>query len=289
MMYPIFKVFVQCRQLVTTACIGVILGLLYGCSTATTPVPTPVPCTFTPAAQTPAPQVPQALTYQVVREYPHDANAFTQGFVIENGVLYESTGLYGESSLRRVKLTSGKVLQSQLLANNYFAEGLTYFDGRLYQLTWQNQLGFIYDANTFEKVSEFSYETEGWGLTDNGSCLLMSDGSPIVRYLDPKTMSEVGRIIVSTPDAPVFALNELEFIKGELYANVWQTNQIMRIDPASGQVTGIVDLTGLLPASERTTTTDVLNGIAYDAAQDKLYLTGKKWSKLFEVKFVPQP
>ncbi len=222
--------------------------------------------------------------YEVVKAYPHDKQAFTQGLVFHQGVLYESTGMNGSSSLRRVDLETGKVLKKIDLPAQFFAEGLALFDGRLYQLTWQTQVGFVYDLNSFDKLREFSYAGEGWGLTRDASSLIMSDGSSRIRFLDPETF-EVRRVInVQDGRRDVTNINELEYIKGEIYANIWLTDRIARIDPQSGKVNAWIDMSGLLHPQARPDPGAVLNGIAYDEALDRLFVTGKYWPKLFEIK-----
>lgn len=227
-------------------------------------LPTPVPALKAPAL----------YTYQVVATYPHDPKAFTQGLVWDNGVLYESTGLKGQSSLRRVDLKTGRVLQRRVVNSRYFAEGLALLNNQLIQLTWQEKTGFVYDRRTFRQVRTFRYETEGWGLTHDGKQLIMSDGSATLRYLDPKTFAVVRTITVNENGRPISQLNELEYVKGEIFANVWQTNLVAQIDPATGRVVGWIDLSTLLSESERAKT-DVLNGIAYDPKGDRLFVTGK--------------
>jgi glutamine cyclotransferase len=230
-----------------------------------------------------APEVP-TYTYEVIKAYSHDKEAFTQGLVFHQGVLYESTGLNGSSSLRRVELETGKVLKKVEVPARFFAEGLALFSGRLYQLTWQTERGFVYDIETFKKLREFSYAGEGWGLTRDANSLIMSDGSSRIRFFDPETF-EVQRIItVQVDGADLTQLNELEYIKGEIYANVWMTDRIARIDPQSGKVNAWIDLSGLLPPEARLDPGAVLNGIAYDEASDRLFVTGKLWPKLFEIK-----
>ena len=223
--------------------------------------------------------------YQVVRSYPHDRTAFTQGLIVRNGVFYEGTGQTGQSTLRKVKIESGEVLQQKRIDAIYFGEGITELNGSVYQLTWQHGLGFVYDLNSFNQTRTFSYKGEGWGLTHDGTHIIMSDGTAQLRFLDPKTMAEVRRITVKDAGRPVPQLNELEFIKGEIYANVWQTERLVRISPADGQVTGWIDMTGLLSPAERAGV-DVLNGIAYDAATDRIFVTGKWWPRVFEIKVV---
>ena len=226
------------------------------------------------AAQTPI------YDYSVVRQHPHDPSAFTQGLVLENGILFEGTGLYGSSSLREVDLATGTVRRRVDLAGDYFGEGVTVFQGRLFQLTWREQVGFIYDAATFARLGQWSYEGEGWGLTHDGRHLIMSDGTNRIRFLDPVSLNTVRTIDVYDQGAPVAQLNELEFIHGEIFANVWLTDWIVRIDPATGAVVGRIDMSGLLPSG---TAADVLNGIAYDPGSGHLLVTGKWWPTLFEV------
>lgn len=222
--------------------------------------------------------------YEVIKAYPHDATAFTQGLVFHQGVLYESTGLNGSSSLRRVELETGKVLKKIDVPARFFAEGLALFSGRLYQLTWQTQQGFVYDLDSFKKLREFSYAGEGWGLTRDSHSLIMSDGSSQIRFFNPDTFEVQRMITVQDDRRDVTQINELEYIKGEIYANIWQTNRIARIDPQSGRVNAWIDLSGLLPPEARLNPEAVLNGIAYDEASDRLFVTGKYWPKLFEIK-----
>jgi glutamine cyclotransferase len=226
-------------------------------------------------------------TYVVVAEYPHDPNAFTQGLQYVDGELYEGTGLNGASSLRRVALETGEVLQQVDLDDAYFGEGITVVEDQIYQLTWQSNVGFIYDRESFARQEEFSYPTEGWGITYDGEQLIMSDGSATLRRWDPETLAEVGRVDVVDQGRPITRLNELEYINGEVFANIWQTNRIARIDPATGHVTGWIDLTGLLDPEDITQRVDVLNGIAYDAENDRLFVTGKWWPKLYEIDLAP--
>ena len=226
--------------------------------------------------------------YRIVAEYPHDPDAFTQGLSIHNGGLYEGTGLEGESTLRRVDLESGEVLQSRELDDEYFGEGIAVLNDRIYQLTWESGKGFVYDRETFELLGTFSYEGEGWGLTTDGERLIMSDGSNRLVFRDPETFAELGHIDVRDAGIPVSRLNELEYVEGEIWTNVWQTDRVARIDPASGLVTGWIDLSGLLSAEEREMhVVDVLNGIAYDAETGRVFVTGKLWPKLFEIELVP--
>ena len=222
-------------------------------------------------------------TYKVITSYPHDPYAFTQGLVFEDGFLYEGTGIRGQSSLRKVELESGNILQKRMLPAQFFGEGVTAFGNTIFQLTWQSRIGFVYDQDTFEMVKEFTYSTEGWGLTHNGKQLIMSNGTAILSFLDPETLQEVKRLEVYSRDGPVTGLNELEYIQGEIYANVWQTDYIVRIEPKTGQVIGWIDLTGLLRPEDRGYPVDVLNGIAYDQKNDRLFVTGKLWPKIFEI------
>jgi glutamine cyclotransferase len=223
-------------------------------------------------------------TYEIVATWPHDRTAFTQGFVFLNGNFLESTGLNGASRLREVDLNTGRLLKEVSLPREYFAEGLAVLGGKAYQLTWQNRKAFVYDAGTFQRLDEFTYDGEGWGLTTDGKSLIMSDGTSRIRFLDPQTFQVVRTIDVTLDGKPLAQLNELEFIHGEIFANVWQTDQVVRIDPADGRVRGVIDFAGLLAPRERGPDTDVLNGIAYDAASDRLFITGKRWPDIFEVR-----
>ena len=231
--------------------------------------------------------LPLRYDYEVIATYPHDPAAFTQGLQYVDGVLYEGTGLYGRSSIRRVDLESGEVEQQVNIPDQYFGEGIYVLDDRLYQLTWKSRIGFLYDLASFEVIDEFSYPTEGWGLTYDGQDLLMSDGSATIFRRDPATFAEVGRFTALERNEPVNLLNELEYIEGDLWANVWQTNEIVVIDPANGDVTARVDLSGLL-SGEAAVGADVLNGIAYDDENDRIFVTGKFWPTLFEIQVVPR-
>jgi glutamine cyclotransferase len=226
---------------------------------------------------------PPVYGHEVVRTYPHDRTAFTQGLVYHEGILYEGTGLTGRSTIRRVQLETGEVLQRRSIPAQYFGEGIALVANELFQLTWQSQVAFVYDVKSFDMAKSFTYRGEGWGLTFDGSSLIMSDGTDQLRFLDPATFSERRRIRVTSGGMPVHQLNELEFIKGEVWANVWKTDRIARIDPKTGRVTAWLDLSGLLTPAEREQT-DVLNGIAYDAVGDRLFVTGKLWPKLFEIR-----
>jgi glutamine cyclotransferase len=225
--------------------------------------------------------------YRVVKVYPHDRQAFTQGLQYVDGVLYEGTGQNGQSGIRKVKLETGEVLQHQALDAKYFGEGITVWNNTIVQLTWQSEIGFVYDKATFKQTKTFTYRGEGWGLTHDGARLIMSDGSAVIRFLDPASFKEVGRLTVRENGVPVKNVNELEYVKGEILANIWQTHRLARISPKTGEIVGWVDLSGLLDAREAVGT-DVLNGIAYDAAGDRLFVTGKWWPKLFEIKLVPR-
>jgi glutamine cyclotransferase len=223
--------------------------------------------------------------YEVVRQYPHDASAFTQGLIVRDGFLYESTGLEGRSSLRKVEIETGRVVQKRDVEPTYFAEGLTDWKGQLMQLTYTTGVGFVYDLATFEPQGTFQYSGQGWGLTHDDRRLIMSDGTSSLRFLDPVTRKELGRLPVSDRGAPVNDLNELEYVQGQIYANVWHTDRIAVIRPETGAVSAWIDLTGLKPASAEQEA--VLNGIAYDAARNRLFVTGKWWPTLFEIRVRP--
>lgn len=229
----------------------------------------------------------KTYTYRVINSYPHDRNAYTQGLVFENGSLYESTGRLRRSSLRRIDMESGQVLQIHQLPDDFFGEGITIFGNRIIQLTWLSHIGFVYDKNSFEQLLDFSYETEGWGIATDGKRLIMSDGSETLYFLDPVSFQVTGTVQVRDDNKPVTALNELEYINGVIYANIWQTDRIIMVSPATGKVTGWIDLAGLLKAEERIEPVDVLNGIAYDAENDRLFVTGKLWPRLFEIELIP--
>jgi glutaminyl-peptide cyclotransferase len=225
--------------------------------------------------------------YKVLHVYPHDREAFTQGLIYRDGTLFESTGLNGRSSLRRVRLETGEVTQRHTLEPQHFAEGLTDWGDRLVQITFNSGMGFTYDLATFAVEDTFEYSGAGWGLTHDRKQLIMSDGTPSLRFLDPVTLRETGRLTVTYGGSPVANLNELEFVEGEIYANIWPTNWIVRIAPQSGEVTGWINLEGLLGANG-TDAVDVLNGIAYDARRHRLFVTGKLWPSLFEIELVRQ-
>jgi glutamine cyclotransferase len=248
--------------------------------------------TTAPAAASPDEQsgpigpVPADLLvpYEVLGGYPHDRGAYLQGLVWHDGGFYESTGLNGESSLRRVAFPSGDVLQKTELSREYFAEGLALVGDRLIQLTWRTQKGFVYDRETFGLISDFKYNTEGWGLTYDGVSLIMSDGSDTLFFLEPDTYEPYRAVKVTMAGRSVQDLNELEWINGQIWANVWQTNYIVRIDPESGNVVGVLDMKGLLPSDVRTGNEDVLNGIAYDESTGRIFVSGKRWPTLFEIR-----
>ena len=241
--------------------------------------------------KTPSP--PRSYGYRVVKAYPHDPSAFTQGLIFVDGALYESTGLEGRSSLRKVDLETGRPVQQYAVLSQYFAEGLTNWGADLIQLTYRTQTGFVYERATLRLKSSFPYTGEGWGLTHDGKRLIISDGTSTLRFWDPVTFREVGRLAVRDRGQPVKDLNELEYVQGEIYANVWHTDRIARVSPATGEVTGWIDLKNLLkpgeiPAGPPLAAEAVLNGIAYDASKDRLFVTGKLWPRLFEIKLVPR-
>lgn len=221
--------------------------------------------------------------YEVVNTFPHDANAFTQGLAFCDGNLYEGTGLNGRSSIRRVDLATGTVLQQQDLPFRYFGEGITIWGDELYQLTWKSETGFTYDRRSFRNLSNFSYTTEGWGLAHDGAMFVMSDGTSTLYFRDPDTFAESGRIQVTDGDVPVNSLNELEMIRGEIWANVWPEYLIARISPETGQVLSWIDISDLLPPADRWRA-GAANGIAYDAENDRIYVTGKCWPYVFEIR-----
>ena len=225
--------------------------------------------------------------YEVVNAYPHDPSAFTQGLVYEDGVIYEGTGLNGQSTLRRVDPETGRVLQQTSLASAYFGEGIAIWKDRLIQLTWQSNLGFVYGKENLTRIGNFSYRTEGWGLTSDGKRLIMSDGTDTLYFLDPITFTREGEIRITAKGESVKGLNELEYIKGKIYANMWPSNWIVIISPDTGLAVGAINLNGLLQESDtQGHRVDVLNGIAYDAKADRLFVTGKWWPRLFEIKLV---
>jgi glutamine cyclotransferase len=231
-------------------------------------------------------QIP-VYTPENYSSHPHDAGAFTQGLIYADGVFYEGTGLYeGRSSLRKVEVQTGEVLQKINLAPEFFGEGIALYDNKIIQLTWQNKKGFVYDKDTFQLLDEFSYQTEGWGITYDGEYLIMSDGTDFLYYLNPDDYSVVKQINVTANGEAVTHLNELEYINGRIYANIWQTDRIAIIQP-DGKVIGWIDLEGILSSGDCSTEIDVLNGIAYNATENRIYVTGKYWCKLFEIEVVP--
>ena len=255
-------------------------------ATSTPVAPPPVP------SATPAPTINPTrdiitYTYRIVNSFPHDPQAFTQGLIAEGNTLYESTGLTGRSSLREVDLVTGNVKRLQPVDPLFFAEGLARIDERLFQLTWQNHVGYVYDRATFALQRTWHYPGEGWGLTYDGAHLVMSDGTPIIRFLDPESLASVREIAVTYFGQPQAMLNELEMIEGVLYANIWQTDRIVQIDPRDGRIIGVIDLSGLLGPEDRIAPVDVLNGVAYDNAGKRLFVTGKLWPKLFEIELLP--
>ncbi len=226
--------------------------------------------------------------YKVINTYPHDPLAFTQGLIFKDGYLYESTGNYGHSSLRKVELKTGNILQNKRMENKIFAEGLTSFNQQLVQLSWKKGTAFIYSTDSFDLIKTFSYPGEGWGLTSFNNQLIMSDGSSVLRFLDPVTFKVISRLSVTLQGRPVKHLNELEMVKGKIFANVWRSDQIVIISPQTGQVIGVVNLAGLLKKYAAGARANVLNGIAYDTEGDRLFVTGKHWPKLFEIKLIPR-
>ncbi len=230
---------------------------------------------------------PARYGYRVVKSYAHDRGAFTQGLEYKDGILYEGTGLNGRSGLRKVKLETGQVLQQVPLAEQYFGEGITVVGSRILQLTWKQGEGFVYDKRTLKKTGTFRYPGEGWGLTSDAKNVYMSDGTATIRVWDAVTLKETRRMEVKSGGRPIDQLNELEMVEGELYANVWQSDFILRISPVDGRVLGIVDMRGLLgQMTGEGGSVDVLNGIAYDAAGKRLFVTGKLWPKIFEIQLV---
>jgi glutaminyl-peptide cyclotransferase len=226
--------------------------------------------------------------YHVIHTYPHDPSAFTQGLEYHDGVLYEGTGLNGRSSVRKEDLATGTVLASTKLNSDYFGEGITVIHRQILELTWQSQMAFVYNQDNLQPVHTFTYTGEGWGLANDGHTLYMSDGSPDIRCLDPDTFAERRRITVHDGPTSIALLNELECVHGEIFANIWHSDRIARIRPTDGTVTGWIDLTGLLPQQDRKGGEAVLNGIAYDAPANRLFVTGKLWPKLFEIELLPE-
>jgi glutaminyl-peptide cyclotransferase len=226
---------------------------------------------------------PKTYSYEVVNKYPHDRDAFTQGLELHNGLLYESTGLAGRSTVRKVDLKTGAVLQKTDLAPQYFGEGLTILNNKIYQLTWTTKIGFIYDLDTFKPIGQFQYDWEGWGMTNDGKNLIISDGSNMLRFVDPERFNVVKTIEVFRQGRPLNELNELEYINGEIYSNIWHSDLIVRISPADGKLLGLIDMTGLSEGLNLGSE-DVLNGIAFDPASKCLLVTGKRWPALFQIR-----
>jgi glutaminyl-peptide cyclotransferase len=249
-------------------------------SAAATPPPNTPPAAELP----PEPDIP-TYRYKIVNTFPHDPQAFTQGLEFHDGYLYEGTGQYGKSSLRRVELRTGRIVQIHRLPSEYFGEGITILGDKIYQLTWQNGVCFVYDRRTFRQITQFRYYGEGWGLTNDGKHLIMSDGSETITFRDPETFAEVRRITVRAQGKPVKNLNELEYIEGEIWANIWYSDIIARIDPSTGVVKAWVDMEGL-PVKNRDLEA-VMNGIAYDRQNKRIFVTGKNWDKLFEIELFP--
>jgi glutaminyl-peptide cyclotransferase len=247
-----------------------------------------VPHALRGALRTDQPQSIPVFRATVVHTYPHDSSAFTQGLEYFGGYLYESTGRSGQSTIRKVTLNTGKVLQQRSLPSQYFGEGLTLFKGKIYQLTWLTKVGFIYDLQTFQPLGQFKYQTEGWGLTHDDASLIMSDGSNQLRYLDPATFAVTKTLDVYAGNEAVANLNELEYIEGVIFANIWHSPRIARVDPQSGQVLSWIDLTPL-SAKEQRGAEDVLNGIAYDSKTHRIFVTGKDWPELLEIKIDSTP
>lgn len=249
--------------------------------------------TNTNAANNVNAKIPE-YTYEIVKTYPHDTKAFTQGLVFHNGFLYEGTGgKEGDpffSSLRKVEIENGKVLQKFDLSRDYFGEGITILGDKIYQITWRERTGFVYNLNDFKLLKEFRYAGDGWGLTNDGTNLIMSDGTHVIRFINPENFETVRTIAVFDRNGkPQIEINELEYIKGEIWANVWRKGEILRIDPANGKILGIIDLEKLTDEQmDSSRDADVLNGIAYDEAGDRIFITGKKWGKLFEIKVMPK-
>jgi glutamine cyclotransferase len=240
-------------------------------------------------ALSPAQAAVTEYSVTIVKTYPHDPQAFTEGLLYHDGFLYESTGREGQSWIRKVKLQTGKVVRQHKIDAKYFGEGIVIWKNRLIELTWKDQIGFIYDVNTFKQLSDFHYPGEGWALTRDATKLFMSDGTRDIRILDPETLAESSRIHVTCDGDPVKNINELEWVKGEIYADIWLTNMMVRINPATGEVVGIVDMTDLRNMAAEKQAVDVVNGIAYDAATDRLFVTGKLWPTLYQITLAPRP
>lgn len=231
----------------------------------------------------------KTYSYRIINSYPHDPSAFTQGLVYEDGILYEGTGLHGQSSLRRVDIQTGEVLDMVRLKDEFFAEGIAVWEDKIIQLTWRSQQGFVWDKDNLTQIGGLTYQTEGWGLTTDETRLIMSDGSDTLYFLDPENYSIQGSLLVTACGEPIRGINELEYVNGEIYANLWPSSWIAIISPDSGEVTARIDLTGILKASDlQNKRVDVANGIAYDAKEDRLFVTGKLWPSLFEIKLMEE-
>lgn len=230
--------------------------------------------------------VPENIGYKIVHTYPHNRDAFTQGLVYDNGVLFEGTGQESGSTLREVELETGKVIRQHNLDASLFGEGIALYHDRIYQVTWENKVGFVYDKLTFKVINKIYYPTQGWGLTTINDRIVMSDGTNVLYYFEPEMFTVVSRIEVYDNEKKIDSLNELEYINGEIWANIWMNDHIARIDPATGKVLAYINLKGILPESERNTDTDVLNGIAYDPQGKRIFVTGKRWPKLYEIKLI---
>ena len=261
-----------------------LISLLAGI-TACSPPPPASTQTFSSVSPSPLQPSPTS-TYRIVNVYPHDPGAFTEGLDFDRGQLFEGTGLEGQSSVRQVELETGRVIRQYNLPAQYFGEGITVLGDNIYQLTYQSHSGFVYSRNSFALERDFSYNTEGWGLTQDGKRLIMSDGTANLYFLDPQSLKVTGSLAVSDKGIPVDQINELEYIKGFVYANIWTTNRIAIIGLTDGKVAGWLDLTGLLQTQKYSGRVDVLNGIAWDSETDRLFVTGKWWPYLFEIKLV---
>jgi glutamine cyclotransferase len=261
-----------------------ILVVLYGCITKPATAPLTSPEITGLIATTTS---PTQYTYQVINTYPHDRNASTQGLVFEDNILYEGTGLYGRSTLRKVDLKTGNILKIRELPSQFFGEGVTIYDNKIIQLTWRSGTGFVYDKDSFELAREFRYSHEGWGITYDGRYLIVSDGTALLRLLDTETFEEIRSIEIYDGDNPVSNLNELEFVKGQLYANIWQTDRIAKIALDTGRITGWLNLQGLLSSQDYSSPIGILNGIAYDSINGSLFVTGKLWPRVFEIREIP--
>ena len=248
---------------------------------------------FTPLSLTASAESAKAVAsvpvynFKILNIYPHDHNAFTQGLSFEEGFLYEGTGLNGQSALRKINLKTGDILKIHKLPQEFFGEGIVLYNDKIIQLTWRSHVGFVYDKNSFKLLGTFFYPTEGWGITYDGKQLIMSDGTANLYFLNPDTLNVTGRIEVRDKNIPVTKLNELEYVRGEIFANVWFTSRIARIDPQSGRVTGWIDLEGLSPFKNSDNQMKALNGIAYDSNNHRLFVTGKLWPNIYEIKLVP--